>query len=73
MDIIGDIYYMQILCIFTIFNKINASIICIINSIVDNLTKQNLMYSLVVSYKVKLHMYALHIFMILCIVYTKMW
>ena len=27
-----------------------------INSIVDNLIKQNLMYSLVVSYKVKLHM-----------------
>ena len=37
-----------------------------INSIVDNSTKQNLMYSLVVSYKVKLHMHALHIFMILC-------
>ena len=37
-----------------------------INSIVDNLTKQNLMYSLVVSYKVKLHMHALNIFMILC-------
>ena len=34
-----------------------------INSIEDNLTKQNLMYSLVVSYKVKLHM---HIFIILC-------
>ena len=37
-----------------------------INSIVDNLTKQNLMYSRVVSYKVKLDMHALHIFMILC-------
>ena len=37
-----------------------------INSIVDNLTKQNLMYSLAVSYKEKLHMHALHIFMILC-------
>ena len=37
-----------------------------INSIVDNLTKQNLMYSFVVIYKVKLHMHALHIFMILC-------
>ena len=39
-----------------------------INSIVDNLTKQNLMYSLVVSYKVKLHMHVLHIFMIICII-----
>ena len=37
-----------------------------INLIEDNLTKQNLMYSLVVSYKVKLLMHALHIFMILC-------
>ena len=36
-----------------------------INSIVDNLTKQNIMYSLEVSYKAKLHMHALHIFMIL--------
>ena len=46
----------------------NASIIYIynINSIVDNLIKQNLMYSLVVSYKVKLHMHALHIFIIFC-------
>ena len=40
-----------------------------INSIVDNLTEQNLMYSLVVSQKVKLHMHALHIFMILCRIY----
>ena len=32
-----------------------------INSIVDNLTKQNLMYSLVVSYKVKLHMHAYYV------------
>ena len=30
-----------------------------INSIVDNLTKQNLMYSLVVSYKVKLRLHVL--------------
>ena len=37
-----------------------------INSIVDDLTKQNLMYSLLVSYKEKLHMHPLHIFMILC-------
>ena len=37
-----------------------------INSIVDNLTEHNLMYSLVVSYKVKLHMHALHILMKLC-------
>ena len=50
----------------------NASIIYIyiyiynINSIVDNLTKQNSMYSFVVIYKVKLRMHALDIFMILC-------
>ena len=37
-----------------------------INSIVDNLTKQNLMYSRVVSYKEKVDMHALHVFMILC-------
>ena len=34
-----------------------------IDSIVDNLTKQNLMYSLVVSYTEKVDM---HVFMILC-------
>ena len=34
------------------------------NSIVDNLTKQNLMYSFVVIYKVKLHMHTLHIILL---------
>ena len=47
----------------------NASIIYIyiyINSIVDNLTKQNLMYSLVVSYKVKItHARIAHIYAIM--------
>ena len=33
-----------------------------INSILDNLTKQNVIYSVVVSYKVKLHMHVLHVF-----------
>ena len=37
-----------------------------INSIVDNLTKQNLMHSLVVNYKEKVDMHALYVFMILC-------
>ena len=46
---------MRVLYILDIYSIIYIYIYNI-NSIVDNLPKQNLMYSLVVSYKVKLHM-----------------